>query len=142
VLTEPPTEADFFIREGSMLSDARVNATIPAADLERARRFYEEKLGLAPAEETPGGVFYDCAGGTRFFLYPTQGASSGSHTQAGFDVADIEAEVADLKSRGVEFLEYDFPGLKTVNGIADTGNARAAWFNDSEGNVLGIVQLG
>jgi predicted enzyme related to lactoylglutathione lyase len=125
-----------------MLSDARVHATIPAADLDRARGFYEERLGLTPAEESPGGLFYDGAGGTRFFLYPTQGAASGTHTQIGFNVADIEAEVADLKSRGVEFIEYDFPGLKTVNGIADTGEVRAAWFNDSEGNLLGIVQLG
>jgi predicted enzyme related to lactoylglutathione lyase len=125
-----------------MLSDARIQATIPAADLDRARGFYEEKLGLTPAEESPGGLFYDGAGGTRFFLYPTQGAASGTHTQIGFNVADIEAEVADLKSRGVEFIEYDLPGLKTVNGIADTGEVRAAWFNDSEGNLLGIVQLG
>jgi catechol 2,3-dioxygenase-like lactoylglutathione lyase family enzyme len=124
-----------------MLSDARVNATIPAADLERARAFYEQSLGLTVAEETEGGLSFDMGGGTRFLLFPTQGSPSGTHTQMGFQVDDIESEVAALKARGVEFLEYDLPGLKTVNSIADNGPARAAWFHDSEGNLLGVVQL-
>jgi catechol 2,3-dioxygenase-like lactoylglutathione lyase family enzyme len=125
-----------------MLSDAHVHATLPATDIERARRFYSEKLGLEPAEETPGGLFYDGAGGTRFLLYPTQGSASGAHTQMGFLVDDVVSEVGALKARGVVFQEYDLPGLKTVDGIAELGPGKGAWLEDSEGNVLGVVQLG
>jgi catechol 2,3-dioxygenase-like lactoylglutathione lyase family enzyme len=124
-----------------MLNDARVHATLPASDLARARAWYAEKLGLTPAEEAPGGLFYDCAGGTRFFLFPSGGRASGAHTQVGFAVKDIGSEVGALKSRGVVFEEYDFPGLKTVGGIADIGPVRSAWFKDSEGNLLGMVQM-
>jgi catechol 2,3-dioxygenase-like lactoylglutathione lyase family enzyme len=124
-----------------MLSEARFHATLPATDLERARAFYADKLGLTPAEESPGGLFYDGAGGTRFLLYPTGGAASGQHTQVGFQVTDVGTEVADLKARGVVFEEYDLPGLKTEGGIAQIGPNQAAWFKDSEGNILGVVQL-
>jgi len=124
-----------------MLRDAGTYATLPAADLARARAFYEDTLGLTVVEESTAGIFLEQGDGTRFFVFPTQGAASGAHTQMTFRVADIETEVADLRSRGVEFLEYDFPGLKTVNGIADAGDARLAWFNDTEGNLLNVVQL-
>jgi catechol 2,3-dioxygenase-like lactoylglutathione lyase family enzyme len=124
-----------------MLKDARFHTTVPVADLARARAWYAEKLGLTPVEEQPAGLFYEGAGGTRFLLFPSGGRAAGSHTQMGFSVADIVAEVKDLKSRGVVFEEYDFPGLKTVDSIADTGPVRAAWFKDSEGNLLGVVQL-
>lgn len=124
-----------------MLRDAGTHATLPANDLARARAFYEGTLGLTVVEEAPGGLFFEQGDGSRFFVYPTQGAASGAHTQMGFRVDDIESEVAALQSRGVQFIEYDFPGLKTVDGIADTGPVRAAWFNDTEGNLLGIVQL-
>jgi predicted enzyme related to lactoylglutathione lyase len=124
-----------------MLGDARFHATLPAQDLERARTFYSERLGLEPAEESEAGLWYEGAGGSRFFLFQTSGAPSGSHTQLGFNVSDIEAVVAELQSRGVEFKEYDYPTLKTVGGIATTTAGRAAWFEDSEGNLLGIVQL-
>jgi catechol 2,3-dioxygenase-like lactoylglutathione lyase family enzyme len=124
-----------------MLSDARVHAALPATDLERARRFYADKLGLTPADENAGGLFYDGAGGTRFLVFPTQGKASGEHTQVGFLVDDIDAEVADLRARGVVFEEYDLPGFKTVDGIAEAGPTRGAWLKDSEGNLLGIVQF-
>jgi predicted enzyme related to lactoylglutathione lyase len=124
-----------------MLSDARVHATIPATDLERAQRFYAEKLGLTPSQETPGGLWYEGSAGTRFLLYPTQATASGTHTQLGFVVADIDAEVAELKARGAEFEEYDYPDLTTVGSIAQIGPTRAAWLKDSEGNLIGIVQL-
>jgi len=124
-----------------MIEKLRSHTTLPAADLERAKKFYAEKLGLSPATESPGGIFYEVAGGTRFILYPTPNPTRGGHTQIGFATGDIEAEVKELQSRGVVFEEYDFPSLKTHNGIATTGPTRAAWFKDSEGNMIGIVQL-
>jgi|SRR5579884_3337469 len=124
-----------------MLANLHIYATLPAVDLERARRFYAEKLGLTPEREAAGGLFYRCGGGTEFFLFPSQGTASGTHTQAGWITDDIEAEVAALKARGLVFEEYDSPSLKTVNSIAITGPVKAAWFRDSEGNLLGFVQF-
>ena len=130
-----------------MLAQARVAGRLPAQDLERARAFYSEKLGLEPAEERPGGLRYVFAAG-EFALFQSAGAASGDHTQMGWEVDDIEATVRELRSRGVVFEEYDLPGFKTVDGIADIeGNypskgtrERGAWFRDSEGNMLGIGQ--
>jgi catechol 2,3-dioxygenase-like lactoylglutathione lyase family enzyme len=130
-----------------MLADSQVATRLPAKDLARARRFYSEKLGLEPVEERPGGLRYGC-GGTDFALFESAGAASGTHTQMGWEVADIEGTVAALKARGVIFEEYDLPGLQTVNGIAEIeGNyaskgigERGAWFRDSEGNLLAIGQ--
>ena len=129
-----------------MLSDGRVATRLPAQDLERARRFYFEKLGLEPSEERSGGLLYHGAEGA-FALFESAGASSGEFTQMGWEVDDIRATVAELKGRGVKFEDYDLPGLETVDGIAEvSGNypskggrgERAAWFRDSEGNMLGI----
>jgi catechol 2,3-dioxygenase-like lactoylglutathione lyase family enzyme len=130
-----------------MLNEARVATRIPAQDLERARAFYAEKLGLEPVEERPGGLRYVCAAG-EFALFASSGGASGDHTQMGWEVDDIEATVTELRSRGVTFEEYGLPGLRTVDGIADIeGNypskgigERGAWFRDSEGNMLGIGQ--
>ncbi|MEA2574128.1 MAG: hypothetical protein QOH93_1426 [Chloroflexia bacterium] len=123
-----------------MLSEHPVHPTLPATDLERAKQYYADKLGLVPESETPGGVFYRCGNGTRFLLYSTGGTASGAHTQMGWAVDDVEAEVAELKARGVVFEEYDMPGLQTVNSVATMGPMRAAWFKDSEGNLHGVVQ--
>jgi catechol 2,3-dioxygenase-like lactoylglutathione lyase family enzyme len=130
-----------------MLNKGRVATRLPAQDLNRARAFYADKLGLEPVEERPGGLLYVCAGG-EFALFESAGAASGDHTQMGWEVDDIEATVTELRSRGVVFEEYDIPGLETVDGIADIeGNypskgagERGAWFRDSEGNMLGIGQ--
>ena len=130
-----------------MLEHSDVAARLPVRDLKRARKFYSEKLGLEPVEERPGGLRYRCGSGF-FALFESAGAASGSHTQMGWEVADIEATVASLRARGVVFEEYDLPGLKTVNGIAYiAGNypskgagEKGAWFKDSEGNLLGIGQ--
>jgi catechol 2,3-dioxygenase-like lactoylglutathione lyase family enzyme len=124
-----------------MLADYRVHTALPAGDLERAERFYEEKLGLTPTQRRPEGLRYDCADGTSFFLFPTSISDRGGHTQVGFEVPDVEALVAELRSRGVVFEEYDTPGLTTVGGIAtEPGGDRGAWFKDSEGNLLALVQ--
>ena len=122
-----------------MLKNASIQTTLPVQDISRARSFYSTKLGLEPVEESPAGLTYECSGG-RFFLFPSSGKPAGSHTQIGFRVENIETEVSELKRRGVSFEEYNFPGLKTVNGIAVTGPNRSAWFKDSEGNLLGVVQ--
>jgi catechol 2,3-dioxygenase-like lactoylglutathione lyase family enzyme len=130
-----------------MLHDGEVATRLPARDLERAKAFYRDRLGLEPIEERPGGARYRC-GNSYFALFQSAGAPSGTHTQMGWEVKDIEATVAELRRRGVVFEEYDLPGFKTVNGIADiAGNypskgsgEKAAWFYDSEGNLLGIGQ--
>ncbi|WP_329438941.1 VOC family protein [Streptomyces canus] len=130
----------------NMLARGRVATRLPAQDLDRARRFYAEKLGLAPVDERPGGLLYRC-GGTDFALFQSAGASPGTFTQMGWEVDDIETVVSRLRRRGVVFEEVDLPGFRTKNGIADIdGNypsknargERAAWFRDSEGNLLGI----
>ena len=124
-----------------MLKELKTHTTLPAADLERAKTWYAEKLVLTPATVAPGGVFYVVGDGTRFVLYPTPNPTRGGHTQIGFSTDDIDAEVAELKGRGVVFEEYDYPGLKTENSVAQTGDVRSAWFKDSEDNTLGLVQL-
>lgn len=130
-----------------MLATSQVSTRLPAQNLERARKFYSEKLGLDPVEERPGGLLYRCGAGT-FALFKSSGKSSGAHTQMGWEVEDIESTVAALRARGIVFEEYDAPGIKTLNGIADIrGNypskgvgEKGAWFRDSEGNLLGIGQ--
>lgn len=122
-----------------MLSKQAAHATLPASDLERAKRFYADKLGLTPLEETPGGIRYRCAG-TEFMVFPSGGASNASFTQMGWLVDSVGAEVAELKKRGVVFEEYDLPSLKTIDGIATSPAGKSAWFKDSEGNLLGLFQ--
>ncbi len=125
-----------------MLSKNEFVTMLPAKDINRAKKFYSEKLGLKPEREDPGGVGYHCKN-SWIMLFPSSGKSDGSFTQGGWSTDNIASEVAELKSRGVVFEEYDMPGLKTVNGIAKTGDKDlAAWFKDSEGNLLAVVQMG
>jgi catechol 2,3-dioxygenase-like lactoylglutathione lyase family enzyme len=131
----------------ALLQRAHVATRLPAQDLSRARAFYAEKLGLEPVEERPGGLRFECRSGV-FALFESAGAASGNHTQMAFDVDDLDAVVGELRNRGVVFEEVDVPGLRTVDGIATVeGNypskgvgERAAWFRDSEGNLVGIGQ--
>jgi len=123
-----------------MLKDAPVVPYIPATDVARARRFYEEKVGLVPREEVAGGVVYECGQRSWIFLYPSGGAGTSQASQAFWQVDDVEAEVAALRSRGVVFEEYDLPGVTMVDGIAKAGRSRAAWFKDSEGNIMALIQ--
>jgi predicted enzyme related to lactoylglutathione lyase len=122
-----------------MLQDATIHVYLPASNLARARTFYERVLGLTPKEEYAGGVFYEC-GGAMAFLYPTPNAGTSKASQAFWAVADVEAEVADLKARGVTFEEYAMPGVPMKNSIATGGGARTAWFKDTEGNILAVSQ--
>jgi predicted enzyme related to lactoylglutathione lyase len=123
-----------------MLTDNRAIATLPAEDLQRAKSFYADVLGLKPADENPGGLIYEVGEGNRFLVFPSPTRPSG-HTQMSFWVKDVGAEVKDLKDKGVVFEEYDFPQLKTEGGIATLPSGRAAWFKDSEGNMIGVFQL-
>lgn len=123
-----------------MLSKLEIHAALPVQDLARAKQFYADILGLTPISETSAGVDYQCKD-SWFSIYPSQGKSTGEFTQAGWRTDDIEAEVADLKSRGVVFEEYDLPNFKTVNSIVTFGSIRAAYFKDGEGNMLGLAQF-
>jgi len=124
-----------------MLQNSPMYAYIPAKDVARARRFYEQKVGLKPKQEIAGGVVYEFADRTACFLYPTPNAGSSRASQAFWQVADIEREVAELKGRGVTFESYDIPdGEKSPSGVITAGGAKAAWFKDSEGNIMAIIQ--
>jgi predicted enzyme related to lactoylglutathione lyase len=122
-----------------MLSKAPIRAYIPATNVNRARKFYEDVIGLSPAEEFAGGVIYEC-GGCEVFMYPTPNAGTSRASQAFWQVENVEAEVAALKARGVKFEEYDMPGIKMKDSIATGGGAKTAWFKDTEGNILAISQ--
>ena len=127
------------------LASGRAITKLPAQDLDRARDFYRDKLGLTPVEEREGGLRYLCASG-EFHLFLSTGAAFGESTQIGFEVNDIDAAVADLRARGVVFEEIDVPGFKVVGGIIEVeGNypskgtgERGAFFRDSEGNLLAL----
>jgi len=123
-----------------MLQKYPFHAYIPARDLQRARRFYEDKIGLRPKDASAGGVFYEFGGGTACFLYPSAGAGTSKASQAFWDVDDLERVVRELEKRGVQFEDYDMPGMKTVNHVFEGGGAKAAWFKDSEGNIMALVQ--
>ncbi|MFP3961676.1 VOC family protein [Actinomadura fulvescens] len=131
-----------------LLGAAAVASRLPTQDLERARRFYAEKLGLEPAEERPGGLLYHCQSGS-FALFASAGKPSGEHTQMAWRVDDLDRVVAELRGRGVVFEKFDAPGFRPVGGITEVEGdypshggvgERAVWFRDSEGNLLGIGQ--
>ena len=121
-----------------MFKALRVGTTLPAQDLERAKAFYRDKLGLTPTQENRAGVLYMLTAGTGFGLFPSSGKPSGTHTQMAIEVEDVERAVKDLQAKGVKFEEYDTPMLKTVNGVADLGGTKGAWFKDSEGNLIAL----
>jgi predicted enzyme related to lactoylglutathione lyase len=119
---------------------ARAAAMLPAQDLERAKAFYRDKLGLTPTQERDpmGGLLYELSGGTGFAVFLSGGKASGTHTQMALEVEDLDAAIKDLRARGLKFEEYDSPGLKTKDGIAEVAGTKVAWFKDSEGNLVAI----
>jgi predicted enzyme related to lactoylglutathione lyase len=122
------------------LSQARVAPTIPASDMDRAKRFYGDTLGLKSTMENPAGVMYECGGGTGIFVYPTDQAGANPATYLSFDVDDLEATMADLKAKGIAIESYE--GLTDANGIADFGEGgRGFWIKDSEGNILSVGEF-
>lgn len=119
------------------LADVPITTILPVVDMQRARRFYEDKLGLKAGEAKPDGKFvYACGRGALIALFPKEGGTKADHTALSFQVPDIEAAVQTLKAKGVVFEDYDFPGLKTVNHVCVLGAEKAAWFKDTEGNYL------
>jgi catechol 2,3-dioxygenase-like lactoylglutathione lyase family enzyme len=118
------------------LADAQVTCMLPVKDLARARDFYERALGLEPKGLQPDGKFvYRCAG-TEVALFPKPEGTKAEHTALSFRVADIAVSVRELGARGVRFADYDLPGLKTVEHVCVLGSEKAAWFEDTEGNIL------
>lgn len=123
-----------------MLGGRRVTTMLPVVDMPRARRFYEEVLGLVPEGLRPDGKFvYQCRGAL-LALFPRGAPTRAEHTAVSFEVEDVDAEVRELTKRGVQFEDYDFPGLRTVNKVCVLGSEKAAWFKDPEGNILCIHQ--
>ena len=126
-----------------MIGNYPIAAMLPASDLQRAKKWYEEKLGLSPVEENEGGADYQVGSGAQFSVYPSQFAGTNQATAAGFLVDDIEKVVEELKSRGVTFEQYDLDYVKTnEKGIAEIEGWKGAWFKDSEGNILSVAQKG
>ena len=121
-----------------MLSSSPVACALPAKDMERAKAFYKEKLDLSPMREGPEGVAYECGGGTGFMLFESMGESRGDFTQMGFEVPDVREAVAELKRNGVVFEQYDFPGLRTVNGITEVVGSSTTSMSRAAGGSLSI----
>ena len=123
-----------------MLHDFPMYAYIPARDMPRARKFYEGTVGLNAKMEINGGVVYEFAGGTACFLYPTPNAGTSRASQAFWDVKDVDKLIGELKARGVNFENYDMPGERSPAGAVIAGGAKAAWFKDSEGNIMALIE--
>ncbi|MCZ7565259.1 MAG: VOC family protein [Burkholderiales bacterium] len=119
-----------------MLTNAQMTTILPVRELERARGFYQDKLGLTPAGLQPDGKFLFRANGATLALFPKPEGTKADHTAVSFEVDDIVAEVRALEGRGVAFHDYDLPGLKTVAHVCVLGSEKAAWFSDPEGNIL------
>lgn len=118
------------------MNATQVTCILPVKDMPRARRFYEEQLGLPPVGLKPDGKFVYRCGGAEIALFPKAEGTKAQHTALSFRVADIKAAIRDLERRGVKFADYDLPGLKTVEHVCVLGAEKAAWFEDPEGNIL------
>jgi catechol 2,3-dioxygenase-like lactoylglutathione lyase family enzyme len=143
-----PASEGIYISGSGPLAGGRAITKLPAQDLDRARAFYRDKLGLEPVEEREGGLRYLCAAG-EFHLFLSRGAAPGTFTQMGFEIENIEDVVADLRRCGVVFETFDLPGFeKGEDGIVKVADnypskgvgERGIWFRDSEGNLLGLAQ--
>jgi catechol-2,3-dioxygenase len=124
-----------------MLADHPIDVMILATDLGVAREFYGSRIGLDVLIESDDFLTFKCGGESRLVVTRSSTGTSEPQTKASWRVADIAAELGELRSRGVELEEYDEPGLKTADGIADVGFALAAWLVDPHGNSIGLLQL-
>jgi catechol 2,3-dioxygenase-like lactoylglutathione lyase family enzyme len=126
-----------------MLQSYPASTQLPASDFDRAKRFYQETLGFAIAEEFPGGARFNAGNGTFFWVYPSEFAGTNQATAMGFDVDDVEKLVDELSAKGITFEQFDLPYGKTdARGIAEMEGWKGAFFKDSEGNILALGQTG
>ena len=123
-----------------MLGDSRVTATIAVSDINKAKDFYENTLGLKPVGDMPGGQAYESGGG-HLFVYQSNTAGKNEATSANWEVSDLAAVVTELKGRGVQFEHYDLPGATVEGDVHVMGEEKAAWFKDPDGNILGLSQM-
>jgi catechol 2,3-dioxygenase-like lactoylglutathione lyase family enzyme len=123
-----------------MFESATAHGTIAVSDIDRAKGFYGGTLGLKILDERSDGIRYLDGGGNWFLVYPSQFAGTAQSTYMSFEVDDVEVAVKELRDKGVVFEEYDFPGLKTVDGIAEIQGVKGAWFKDPDGNILAVGQ--
>jgi catechol-2,3-dioxygenase len=124
-----------------MLADHPIDVMLTAPDLGAVKQFYGDGVGLEVLIESDDFVTFGCGGDSRLVVTRTSSPSSEQQTKASWRVADVAAEVAALGARGVEVAEYDEPGLKTIDGVADVGFALSAWFVDPGGNTIGLLQF-
>jgi predicted enzyme related to lactoylglutathione lyase len=125
-----------------MLTATKTTTMLPVEDPERAGRFYTDALGLKPVTTGPDGTrIFELGQGDALGLMPAEKGAQTAHTVLSFEVPDLESEIRELEDRGVRFEDYDLPGFKTVDHIAVMGNERAAWFTDTEGNILCLHEL-
>jgi catechol 2,3-dioxygenase-like lactoylglutathione lyase family enzyme len=124
-----------------MLSEFKVYAVLPSADLARAKTWYEVRTGTTPVKEDPGGLWYECADGTWFVVTQSAFAGSAQNTAVSFQVRDIAAAMGGLRDRGVVFEEYDLPDFKTADGLFTMGPFKAAWFKDADGNIIELSEV-
>jgi catechol 2,3-dioxygenase-like lactoylglutathione lyase family enzyme len=124
-----------------MLGQAQAIATVAVKDLEQSKKFYEGKLGLEAQLAMDGWVQYECGKGTALSIYQSNFAGTNEATSVTLAVEDVEAEMKQLRDKGVEFEDYDLPGLKTENGVAQGEEGKAAWFKDPDGNILALVEM-
>jgi catechol-2,3-dioxygenase len=124
-----------------MLGEHPIYPVLLATDLATTRDFYHTKLGLEILIKSEAAVTFRCGGGSQLSVTKSTTGTADIQTQASWQVTDLQAEVADLRARGVKVEDYDLPGLKTENGIADIGFALAAWMIDPGKNALGILEI-
>jgi catechol 2,3-dioxygenase-like lactoylglutathione lyase family enzyme len=123
-----------------MLRDAEVKAYAPVTDLDKGRQFYEGVLELKVLDANPGGVLFECANHSQFFMYKTEFSGTSKASCLFWDVDDAEKEVAELKAKGVKFERYDLPDMKMTSDIFDAGGTKNAWFKDPDGNILALIE--
>jgi catechol 2,3-dioxygenase-like lactoylglutathione lyase family enzyme len=124
-----------------MLTEFKVNAVLPSADLARSRAWFEDRTGTTPVKEDPGGLWYECADGTWFVVTQSAFAGTAQNTAVSFQVSDIAAAMGGLRARGIVFEEYDLPEFKTVDGLFAMGPLKAAWFKDADGNIIELSEV-
>lgn len=124
-----------------MLSSGQAAATLAVSDMDRARKYYTDTLGFSVMQEDEAGMLLQAGQGTAIFVYPSSFAGTNKATAVSFNVDDFDATIADLRKRGVSFMDYDFPGLKTENGVAQTPAGPAAWFADPDGNIISVTMM-